>query len=103
MPKVHELIKRRIRIPEHVRKQLIACAAQEEKTGRPARLVLYPKSSSRRYSHRALVRALIEVIELDDSASKLYAGLLAKQVLDREPKLQRQYGQRLSAHLHAHQ
>lgn len=92
---------KRIRIPEHVRKQLIACAAQERETGKPARLVLYP-SLSRQYSHRTLIRALLEVIERDDSASKLYAGLLAKQVLDREPELQREYGERLSAGLHAH-
>jgi hypothetical protein len=87
---------KRIRIPEHVRKQLIACAAQEQETGRPAKLVLYPRSLSRQYSHRTLIRALIEVIERDDSLSKLYAGLLAKQVLNREPKLQRQYSRQLA-------
>jgi hypothetical protein len=96
MSKVHELAERRIRVPEHVRKQIIACAAQEDKTGKPARLVLYPKSLSRRYSHRTLIRALIEVIERDDSLSKLYAGLLANQVLVREPKLQRQYSRQLA-------
>lgn len=46
--------------------------------------------------HRALIPALIEVIKSDDSLSKLYAGLLARQVITHSPQLRREYAHQLA-------
>jgi hypothetical protein len=80
---------KRYRVPEHIRQRFEHAAQEQEyRAAQKARTELTP--------HRVLIPALIEVIKRDDSLSKLYAGLLAKQVITHSPQLRREYAQQLA-------